>query len=96
MNPMLIRCPACQAGVGQPCTQPTETGRRAVRWLHIAREATRDVRTWEHEEKGLIRGRLVWWTNTVLVIEVTEPVAGADVGESLTVNRSKVKEVTDE
>lgn len=33
-------CPVCQARPGQPCTQPTDTGRRPVTWFHLNRENT--------------------------------------------------------
>lgn len=32
-------CPNCQARPGQPCTAPTNTGRRDVKWFHSARES---------------------------------------------------------
>jgi len=32
-----IVCSNCQARQGEPCTQPTSTGRVAVRWFHAAR-----------------------------------------------------------
>lgn len=31
-------CPACNAKPGNPCTTPTNTGRRDVKWIHSARE----------------------------------------------------------
>lgn len=31
-------CPACNAQPGEPCTQPTDTGRRKVAYHHLARE----------------------------------------------------------
>jgi hypothetical protein len=31
-------CPACNAQPGQKCTTPTNTTRRAVPWIHWARE----------------------------------------------------------
>lgn len=34
-----VICPACNAQPGRPCTQPTNTGRREVSWVHDAREA---------------------------------------------------------
>lgn len=34
---LLVVCPNCNAQPGQPCTQPTETGRRNVQWIHYAR-----------------------------------------------------------
>jgi len=30
-------CPACGAKAGEPCSTVTNTGRRDVRWLHLAR-----------------------------------------------------------
>lgn len=33
-----VACPACQAPAGEPCTQPTDNGRRVVRWAHLSRE----------------------------------------------------------
>lgn len=30
-------CPACHAKPGRRCTQPTDTGRKAVDWLHLSR-----------------------------------------------------------
>jgi len=38
MSPLEIRCPACNAGPGQKCSAPTDTGRRDVEWVHHARE----------------------------------------------------------
>lgn len=35
-----IGCPNCQARPGEPCTQPTDTGRVAVPWFHLSRELT--------------------------------------------------------
>jgi len=32
-----VACPACHATAGEPCTAPTDTGRRIVRWVHVAR-----------------------------------------------------------
>lgn len=37
-SPILVRCLACFAKVGEPCTAPTETGRRYVEWFHLVRE----------------------------------------------------------
>lgn len=31
-------CSTCNSGMGEHCTTPTETGRRKVQWVHIARE----------------------------------------------------------
>lgn len=30
-------CPACLSRPGEKCTEPTNTGRRAVGWLHFSR-----------------------------------------------------------
>ena len=30
-------CPTCHAPVGEPCTQPTDIGRKPVKWIHSAR-----------------------------------------------------------
>lgn len=38
-DPSEVTCPACQAPIGEPCTAPTNTGRRVVKWWHEAREA---------------------------------------------------------
>ena len=32
-----VPCPNCQAKPGERCTQPTDTGRRPVDWVHAAR-----------------------------------------------------------
>lgn len=32
-----VPCPTCLATAGQPCTVPTDSGRRAVTWVHVAR-----------------------------------------------------------
>jgi hypothetical protein len=37
MSPIEIVCPACNAQVGYPCTQPTDQIRRPVTWFHLAR-----------------------------------------------------------
>lgn len=34
-----VRCPTCQAPPGSPCTQPTDSSRRDVTWVHSARRA---------------------------------------------------------
>lgn len=36
-----VACPACYAAPGHPCTTPTETGRRDVKWTHSARHDAR-------------------------------------------------------
>ena len=33
-----VFCPTCNALVGAPCTQPTDTTRRTVTWFHYSRE----------------------------------------------------------
>lgn len=33
-----VMCPSCHAAAGQPCNAPTDTGRRIVSWVHMARE----------------------------------------------------------
>lgn len=38
LKELLVSCPACFADVGDPCTEPTNTGRRNVRWFHTKRE----------------------------------------------------------
>lgn len=35
--PIESACPNCQAKPESPCTAPTDTGRREVRWFHHAR-----------------------------------------------------------
>lgn len=37
-NPRVVACPNCNAKPGEPCSQPTDTGRRDVNWYHSARE----------------------------------------------------------
>lgn len=38
-------CPACQAPPGERCTSPTNTARREVRWIHLARyESNQEAR----------------------------------------------------
>lgn len=39
VDPKSATCPNCQARPGEPCTQPTETGRKKVTWTHLSREA---------------------------------------------------------
>ena len=36
---LTVDCPACQAKAGDSCTQPTDNGRKAVAWVHLARES---------------------------------------------------------
>jgi hypothetical protein len=36
-QPTDVPCTACSARPGQPCTVPTDTGRRDVTWVHHAR-----------------------------------------------------------
>ena len=38
-DPFIVACPACDADVYQPCTAPTDTGRRKVAWTHLSRDA---------------------------------------------------------
>lgn len=41
-SPRQTHCDACNAKPGEPCTSPTNTGRRSVNWYHTTREdATR-------------------------------------------------------
>lgn len=35
--PIESSCPTCLVGPGVPCTVPTDTSRRPVRWFHHAR-----------------------------------------------------------
>lgn len=37
-----VACPTCQAPAHSPCTQPTNTGRKPVGWVHHARAAIVD------------------------------------------------------
>lgn len=37
MTPIDVPCPNCQAPAGERCTAPTNTGRTAVSWFHVAR-----------------------------------------------------------
>lgn len=37
-RPLLIACPACYSPAGEPCTLPTDAGRRPMRRYHLARE----------------------------------------------------------
>lgn len=30
-------CPNCHSKPGEACTQPTDTGRRPVAWVHLSR-----------------------------------------------------------
>lgn len=36
-GPLQNPCPACKAGVGEPCTQPAPGGRAPVPWFHLRR-----------------------------------------------------------
>lgn len=36
-QPLAVICPNCNAKAGNPCTQPTNTGRNPVRFFHFAR-----------------------------------------------------------
>lgn len=38
LNPITVTCPNCQSPPGEFCTQPTENGRRTVKWFHLARD----------------------------------------------------------
>lgn len=38
MAAKMVDCPNCQSKANAKCTQPTESGRKAVRWVHSARE----------------------------------------------------------
>jgi hypothetical protein len=37
---LTVACPACNAQPGQPCTVPTDTSRKLVSWVHLARRAS--------------------------------------------------------
>lgn len=39
ITPGSIACPACMVSGGERCTVATETGRKPVNWVHLAREA---------------------------------------------------------
>lgn len=43
VDPKSRPCPACYARPGEPCTTPTDTGRRNVGWFHYAREEEDDA-----------------------------------------------------
>ncbi len=34
-----VDCPTCMVKAGEPCTAPTDDGRRVVNWTHYARQA---------------------------------------------------------
>lgn len=34
-----VQCPNCNAQPGTPCTQPTNTTRKPVGWVHLTRES---------------------------------------------------------
>ena len=34
-----VQCPNCNAQPNQPCTQPTNHGRKPVSWVHLTRES---------------------------------------------------------
>lgn len=38
MHPRAVECRACNAQPGEPCSAPTDTGRRSVTWHHFIRE----------------------------------------------------------
>jgi len=50
-NELLHWCPACQVGPGEPCTQPTDTGRTAVAWFHSSR-SNKAVKWWVLQANG--------------------------------------------
>ncbi|UVF61619.1 hypothetical protein SEA_GENAMY16_66 [Gordonia phage Genamy16] len=35
---LMVDCPNCLAKPHERCTQPTDTGRKPVRWVHLKRE----------------------------------------------------------
>ncbi len=37
-NPLDRECSVCLSPAGEPCTQPTDRGRRTVAWYHLDRE----------------------------------------------------------
>ena len=47
MNPITVRCPACNAKPLEPCTRPTDTGRANVAWFHYVREEAANAVTEE-------------------------------------------------
>lgn len=38
-NPLATRCPVCNASPGERCSQPTNSGRVAVSWVHSIRQS---------------------------------------------------------
>jgi len=38
MAAMQATCPSCQSKPDRKCTQPTDNGRKPVRWVHLERE----------------------------------------------------------
>lgn len=36
-NSIFYECKACGSKPGEPCSQPTENGRKNVKWFHYAR-----------------------------------------------------------
>lgn len=48
-----VVCPNCNAQPDRPCTQPTDTGRTNVSWVHLAREsAYMKAREAEQDDAG--------------------------------------------
>ncbi|WPH58008.1 hypothetical protein SEA_LUCKYLEO_60 [Gordonia phage LuckyLeo] len=45
MKALEATCPTCLSPPHQRCTQPTVTGRKPVRWVHLKRESAQS----EHE-----------------------------------------------
>lgn len=53
-----VACPTCHAPAGKPCSRPTDSGRRDVRWVHVARgeELLRDLVARKNDEYFLTFG----------------------------------------
>lgn len=49
ISPLSLHCPACRARGDQPCTTPTDNGRREVKWFHHAREDAVDTVYYEQD-----------------------------------------------
>lgn len=60
IGPLSLKCTACNAQGGNPCTTPTEDGRRNVTWFHHARESAVDT---VYYDQGVCHYELGWHTN---------------------------------
>jgi len=68
-----VVCPVCNAQAGQPCTQPSNTTRTPVAWVHLARESECERAQHTYSEQRSVVDRRLMLTSTCSCGGYSEP-----------------------